>query len=272
MSQNHSQSKSFIDSRISQVEGEVGRLIDQFSILKSLCDLGIELYIVGGFVRDFLSQGVLKTDLDMEWRFPNGAKASLESKKQEIEDLLKSQKISFEVLPFHILRFHQNETEFELAPARLEEYGEQESYSHCDFEVRFDHTLGTKKLFERRDFSLNALAFKLEKADDRIKLILEDQFEGINSLKEGSLSPIVKDFEKDPVRLLRSIRFKLQHKLHYSDELVLLFSKFNLEKLTSSLFLKEWKKSETFEFLSEFLEIVETHNVKIPKDWHFLFS
>ncbi len=160
-------------------------------------ELGVECYVIGGFVRDFILERDSKKDIDI---VAVGSGIELALKVSEL--LPKKPKVQvFKNYGTAMLRFE--DTDIEFVGARKESY---------NFDSR-------KPLVEngtleddqnRRDFTINALAFSLNKENFGT---LIDPFNGLEDLKSGIIkTPLDPDitFSDDPLRMMRGIRFATQ--------------------------------------------------------------
>ena len=167
-------------------------------ISKASKQLGIESYVIGGFVRDYL----LKRD--------SGAKdidivtvgSGIELAKKVASLLPSNPKVQiFKTYGTAMLRFDDNEIEF--VGARKESYSENSRNPEVE-----EGTLQDDQ--NRRDFTINAMALSLNEADFG-KLL--DPFNGVEDLKLGIIkTPLDPDitFSDDPLRMMRAIRFATQ--------------------------------------------------------------
>lgn len=157
-------------------------------------ELGVRAFVIGGYVRDcFL--GRPNTDIDIVVEGSGIALAEAVAAKC-------GAKVSvFRSFGTAMLKYHGMEVEF--VGAR------KESYSHDSRKpVVEDGTLEEDQL--RRDFTINAMAFSLQKEDFGA---LVDPFGGIRDLSQGIIrTPVDPDqtFSDDPLRMLRAIRFMVQ--------------------------------------------------------------
>ena len=160
-------------------------------------ELNLECYVIGGFVRDILLKRDHKKDIDIV-AVGSGIELAL--------------KVS-ELIPFHpkvqvfknygtaMLRYDDIDVEF--VGAR------KESYTHDSRNPIVEN--GTlKDDQERRDFTINALAFSLNKENFGE---LVDPFNGVVDLKNKIIkTPLNPDitYSDDPLRMMRAIRFATQ--------------------------------------------------------------
>ena len=161
-------------------------------------ELGVETYVVGGFVRDYL-MGRKKevTDIDfvcvgsgielaktVQKRLPNAAKISI-----------------FKTYGTAMIKFEGMALEF--VGARKESYHKESRNPVVEAGTLQDDQ-------NRRDFTFNALAVSLNESDFGT---LIDPFNGLEDLKKRvlrtPLDPVV-TYSDDPLRMLRAIRFATQ--------------------------------------------------------------
>jgi putative nucleotidyltransferase with HDIG domain len=159
--------------------------------------LQIESYVIGGFVRDFLLERPLKKDIDIV-AVGSGIELAL-----KVSSLLPSKpKVQiFKTYGTAMLRYKDIDVEF--VGARSESY-QQESRNPIV-------TTGTLEDDQnRRDFTINALAFSLNK-NSYGDLI--DPFDGVADLERKIIkTPLNPDitYSDDPLRMMRAIRFATQ--------------------------------------------------------------
>lgn len=166
--------------------------------------LGMECYVVGGYVRDLFLQRPSK-DIDVVVVGSGIAVA-----KALAKSLGKGTHLSvFKNFGTAQVKSHGMEVEF--VGAR------KESYSHDSRKpVVEDGTLEDDQ--NRRDFTINALAVCLN--SDRFGELI-DPFDGIADLEDGIIrTPLDPDitFSDDPLRMMRCIRFATQLNFFIEDE------------------------------------------------------
>lgn len=175
---------------VKSVEGPVFKKIAEAATL-----LNTDAYVIGGFVRDLLLDRPSK-DLDI---VTSGDGIELASK---VAELLKIKKVSF-FKTFGTAMFMYHDWQVEFVGARKESYtSDSRNPQVLPGTIEDDQN--------RRDFTINALAISLQKADFG-QLI--DPFHGIDDLNNKLLrTPLDPDitFADDPLRMMRAIRFAAQ--------------------------------------------------------------
>ena len=166
-------------------------------ISKASANLNIEAYVIGGFVRDyFLKRGTPK-DIDIV-----AVGSGIELAKEVAKLVLNNPKVQvFKTYGTAMLRFEDIEIEF--VGARKESYTENSRNPTIEIGTLEDDQ-------NRRDFTINTLAFSLNKTDFG-KLL--DPFNGMNDLEAKIIkTPLNPDitYSDDPLRMMRAIRFASQ--------------------------------------------------------------
>lgn len=169
-----------------------------FEIISKAAELlNIESYVIGGFVRDYILERNSKKDIDI---VAVGSGIELALKVSEL--LPNNPKVQvFKNYGTAMLRFDDIDIEF--VGARKESY-----QSDSRNPIVEDGTLEDDQ--NRRDFTINALAFSLSKTTygDLI-----DPFNGMQDLKEKRIkTPLEPNitYSDDPLRMMRAIRFANQ--------------------------------------------------------------
>ena len=185
----------------------LAKILDQeiFRQISSVADgLGVECYVVGGYVRDIFLERP-SDDIDVVV-----VGSGIEVAKGLKQLLGKHAHLSvFKNFGTAQVKYRQQEVEF--VGAR------KESYSHDSRKPIVENgTLEDDQ--NRRDFTINAMAICLNKA--RFGELV-DPFNGIADLEDGiiatSLDPEV-TFSDDPLRMMRCIRFATQLNFQIEDE------------------------------------------------------
>ena len=160
-------------------------------------ELNVDSYVIGGFVRDFLLQRDFKKDIDI---VAIGSGIDLALKVSEL--LPNKPKVQvFKNYGTAMLRYKEIDIEF--VGARKESYNQDSRNPIVE-----NGTLEDDQ--NRRDFTINALAFSLNL---RNYGDLVDPFNGLQDLENKILkTPLNPDitYSDDPLRMLRGIRFATQ--------------------------------------------------------------
>ena len=177
-------------------------VLDQNPVLREIGqiadNLGMETYVVGGFVRDhFLKKKETNFDIDIVT-----VGSGIHLARKVAKHFGKEEKLSV-FKNFGTAMFRLKNIEFEFVGAR------KESYNHESRKpVVEDGSLKDDQ--NRRDFTINTLAFGLNETNygDLI-----DPFNGINDLRRKQIkTPLNPDitFSDDPLRMMRGVRFAAQ--------------------------------------------------------------
>ena len=188
-------------------DSELAQILDKkiFHLISEAADsLGLECYVVGGYVRDIFLERP-SNDIDV---VVVGSGIQVASRLKEM--LGKKAHLSvFRNFGTAQVKFHDTEVEF--VGAR------RESYSHDSRKpVVEDGTLEDDQ--NRRDFTINAMAICLNK--ERFGELV-DPFDGLYDLEDGIIAtPLDPDitFSDDPLRMLRCVRFATQLNFMIEDE------------------------------------------------------
>ena len=188
-------------------DAELAQLIDKeiFHHISAAADkLGLECYVVGGYVRDLFLERP-SNDIDV---VVVGSGIQVASELKAILD----KKAHLSVFRnFGTAQVKYKDIEVEFVGAR------KESYSHDSRKpIVEDGTLEDDQ--NRRDFTINAMAVCLNKA--RFGELV-DPFGGIDDLWDGIIrTPLDPDvtFSDDPLRMMRCVRFATQLNFFIEDE------------------------------------------------------
>ena len=190
---------------------ELAALLDQelFHQISEAADrLGVECYVVGGYVRDIFLERP-SNDIDVVV-VGSGIVVA-----QELKRMLgrKAHLSVFKNFGTAQVKYHQKgeEIEVEFVGARKESYSRDSRKPIVE-----DGTLEDDQ--NRRDFTINAMAICLNK--DRFGELV-DPFNGLADLEDGIIAtPLEPDitFSDDPLRMMRCIRFATQLNFQIEDE------------------------------------------------------
>ncbi len=162
-------------------------------------ELNVESYVIGGFVRDFLLERDFKKDIDIV-AIGSGIELAL-----KVSELIPNKpKVQvFKNYGTAMLRYREIDIEF--VGARKESYNQDSRNPIVE-----NGTLEDDQ--NRRDFTINALAFSLNE-NNYGELV--DPFSGLEDLQNKIIkTPLNPDitYSDDPLRMLRGIRFATQLK------------------------------------------------------------
>ena len=188
-------------------DAELAQILDKdiFHQISAAADgLGLECYVVGGYVRDIFLE-----------RPSNDIDVVVVGSGIEVANALKQQlgkRAHISVFRnFSTAQVKYKDTEVEFVGAR------KESYSHDSRKpVVEDGTLEDDQ--NRRDFTINAMAICLNKA--RFGELV-DPFNGLGDMEDGIIcTPLDPDitFSDDPLRMMRCVRFATQLNFRIEDE------------------------------------------------------
>ena len=188
-------------------DSELATLLDkrEFRLLSETADrLGLECYVVGGYVRDLFLERPSK-DIDVVV-----VGSGLEMAKAFGKALGRGAHVSL-FKNFGTAQVKQGSLEVEFVGARKESYHRESRNPIVE-----NGTLEDDQ--NRRDFTINAMAICLN-ADRFGELV--DPFGGIDDLQDGLIrTPLDPEitFSDDPLRMMRCIRFATQLNFYIEDE------------------------------------------------------
>lgn len=154
--------------------------------------VGIEVYLVGGVIRDRIL-GYSTKDIDI-MVIGNGIEFARQiAYSFRLKKVLEYPKFGTAMIPYH-------DVIIEVATARSEKYNSNSRKPRVSESDLMED-------LARRDFTINALAMSL---NNETLFQLMDYFEGLKDLDAGIIrTPLdpIKTFSEDPLRILRAIRF-----------------------------------------------------------------
>ena len=203
-------------------DNDLRNLLDRpmFHRISEVADeLGLECYVVGGYVRDLFLERHSK-DIDcvvVDPAIAGGNSADAEGNGPGIRlakalgrKLGRGANVSvFKNFGTAQVKWRSEEVEF--VGARRESYSRNSRKPIVE-----DGTLEDD--LDRRDFTINALAIQLNK--DKFGMLI-DRFEGLWDMEDGLIStPLDPDitFSDDPLRMMRCVRFATQLNFRIEDE------------------------------------------------------
>ena len=187
-------------------DAELAKLLDKdiFHTISEAADsLGLECYVVGGYVRDLFLERP-SNDIDVV------VVGSGIGVARRLKERLGKRAVLSVFRNFGTAQIKYRGQEIEFVGARKESYSHNSRKPHVE-----DGTLEDDQ--NRRDFTINALAVCLNR--ERFGQLV-DPFNGIADLEDGiictPLDPSI-TFSDDPLRMLRCIRFATQLKFYIED-------------------------------------------------------
>lgn len=203
--------------------------------------------VVGGSVRDYFLELPIK-DYDIEVY-------GLET-MDELESMLsRFGSVNLVGKSFGVLKFMYDGEEYDFSFPRVEtKTGE----GHRGFEVNVDGSMSFEKAARRRDFTVNALGYDMDR-----KCFL-DPFHALKDMEYKKLRHIDDEtFVEDPLRVYRAVQFCARFQYHLADETFILcrhmveagmleeLPKERIYKEFTKLLLKAPKPSTGFELMRE---------------------
>ena len=201
--------KDYTDAELAQILDK-----DIFHLISEAADsLGLECYVVGGYVRDIFLEKP-SDDIDCVVVAPNGMPSPGIAVAKYLKKKL-GKKASLSVFKnfgtAQVKVYGEEDLEIEFVGARRESYQRDSRKPIVE-----DGTLEDDQ--NRRDFTINAMAICLNK--NRFGELV-DPFGGIDDLYDGIIrTPLDPDitFSDDPLRMLRCIRFATRFNFLIEDE------------------------------------------------------
>lgn len=188
-------------------DADLAQLLDQdifHQISLAADNLGVECYVVGGYVRDLFLERPSK-DIDVVVVGSGIAVA------EELKRMLGKRAYISVFRNFGTAQVKYKDIEVEFVGARKESYNRGSRKPIVE-----DGTLEDDQ--NRRDFTINALAICLNK--NRFGELV-DPFDGLADMEDGIIrTPLDPDitFSDDPLRMLRCVRFATQLRFYIEDE------------------------------------------------------
>lgn len=162
-----------------------------FNIISKLDKRGHKALLVGGCVRDAYL-GIEPKDIDIEVY-----KISYNDLQVFLSALGKCDLVG---KSFGVIKFHPtgSEMHYDFSVPRKES---KIGIGHKSFEVTFDEDMTIEEAAQRRDITINALAY------DPIENKIYDFFGGLEDLRRGTIRHTSEQFKEDSLRVLRVMQF-----------------------------------------------------------------
>jgi hypothetical protein len=194
--------------------------------------------LVGGTVRDFLLNGKMGQDWDVELSHPT-LSFNKDAWKNLGKDLTRFGKVTF--LSYEIIRLDAKSVQYEFSPPRREIFQENwQEAGHSNFTAEFDLKLPFAQAIKRRDFTINAMGVKFLSGKEHEFM---DPAGGLVHLRDKLLHYCGEDFQKDPVRFVRALRFAQKMQFQFTPELEHLLKTMPVGSITPSYIWNELQKS-----------------------------
>ncbi len=191
---------------------------------------GASAVVVGGAVRDMLL-GLPVKDYDIEVYGLH--------KVEELEVILGAfGSVNSVGKSFGVVKLKSGRWEFDFSFPRTER---KTGKGHQGFDVSVDGGLDFKTAARRRDFTINAIGYEMQKCS------LLDPYGGVEDIKQGILRHIdARTFVEDPLRVYRAVQFAARFEFAVAEETAVLCKKMvaqgMLDELPKERVYEEWKK------------------------------
>lgn len=215
------------------VPKELKTLVDKLKLEPGISALQAEqaqIYLVGGIVRDAFMNKESK-DIDI---LVAGIPIERISEILTIHGKVDLVGVSFGIIKYKTTIDDVEDT-IDIAIPRTEI---KTGRKHTDFKVVADHTLPITTDLQRRDFTINAIAYSFDHE-------IIDPFNGVKDCEDRVLSVVSKkSFLEDPLRLLRGIQFTSRFGLYISNDTKALYttSRYNLDAVSGERIRMELEK------------------------------
>ncbi len=192
--------------------------------------VGFEAYIVGGCVRDILMD-----------KIPNDWDIATNTTPEKIQEIFPN---NFFSNNFGTVTIINKDKDLSLNKIEITPYRIEEGYSDYRRPDSVKWIGNIIKDLERRDFTINAFALRVDNNDNAIII---DLFDGQTDLKNKFVRA-VRDpnerFQEDALRLLRAVRFavKLGFKIEKKTKIAIIKNSFLLQKISQERIRDEFLK------------------------------
>ncbi len=193
-------------------------------IAREINAIGGSIYLVGGWVRDFLRDEPSQ-DYDLEVY-------GLDMEKL-FNVLVRYAKPNLVGKAFGVITMRIDGLNFDFAFPRTEN---KTGPGHKGFAVTADPFLDFATASSRRDFTINSMGLKIPEME------LVDCHNGFEDLKNRVLRHVSPAFSEDPLRVLRAVQFAARFELEIAPETCALMKQLSLKELPMERIYGEFKK------------------------------
>lgn len=246
--------EEYIDSQLSENRKAVIYSVAQVAEKKN-----INIYIIGGIVRDLILHNTIK-DIDIvvesdAIEFCKSLEESLDCKIITVQENLRTAKVLF-----------FNDIEIDFASTREEKY-EKSGF----LPVAYNFGCPLKKDVMRRDFTINTLAISLT---GESKYSLVDYCDGYNDLLNKKIRVLHnKSFVDDPSRIIRALKFQVRFDFEIEENTNNLLKQY-LDNVDYSMPLEriksEFRQYFSIEKKGLYFKIIDTKAYKLISDNPFI--
>ncbi len=219
--------------------------------------LGVELYLVGGVVRDWLLKGGEEEFKDVDLVVSSSRKHFAILLAEELNIPLEDMEFWDEYFVVKIGKL------IDVASFRREYYPEPSVLPKVsEAETIVDD-------LKRRDFTINAMAYRLWPEPEE----LIDPFGGREDLKKRLIRFLKRDsFVEDPTRIYRAVRYKERFEFEFEEETFnrILLDKNYISRLTPARIRSEFERIADEDKLINCLEFIYEYNLVPNEVVHFL--
>lgn len=192
-------------------------------VIKLAKETNTDVYVVGGYLRDFLLK---KKSLDIDLVVSEKSESFAKKLAKKING--KYFKLHDDLQTYRVAVFNNPDLQY--------------------IDISLMQGKNIKDDLSRRDFTINALAVKIENFNNINKNII-DYFNGLKDLKNKTINVVSKTaFSDDPLRILRAFRFSSEYKFKISKKTLSLIKKYS-SKITTVA--GERIKNELFRILDK---------------------
>lgn len=173
---------------------EVLKIINKISFIEDIKQLGGEIYLVGGCVRDYYL-GKVSKDIDLVITLIDNETIITVLKQYGKVDIVGE---SFGVIKFK--PFGWEGEPIDIAQPRVDVL-EDKTKGHQGIKALFNPNISIEDDLLRRDFTINSIAIKLDGT-------IIDPYNGLKDIKDKIIRATSnQSFNEDPLRMLRAIQF-----------------------------------------------------------------